>query len=229
MLTNNMMIHLLCYSMVFVVAWLSKINKAQQLADDKGMLTTKPGYLTGAHIIGIFWLGIAPSLLLNHSVLQVLFGKTIPEIVTLLIFTIVVTMAVLIIKRQFSKISYSNKYTSEKAVYLSQGFFLRYFIIRIAFLFCYELWFRGFLLFDNISQLGIQAAVTLNVFAYVLLHAFKSKKEILACIPFGIASCYLSILFNAAWPAIVLHISVSLVYELNIYRTYSSIILNKAI
>jgi hypothetical protein len=229
MLTYNMTVHLLCYSMVFIIAWLSKLNKAQNLADDKGILTSRPGYITGAHIAGILWLGIVPWQLLNDPVSQILFGKTIPGNVALFTFIILLTTAVLIIKRQFSNIAYSNKYTNENTAHLSHAFFLLYFIVRIAFLFSYELWFRGYFLFDSISQAGIQAAVILNVFAYVLLHAFKSKKEILACVPFGMTSCFLSILFNAAWPAIVLHISISLVYELNIYRTYSSIILNKPI
>lgn len=198
MLTYNMMIHLLCYSMVFIIAWLSKLNKAQNLADDKGILTSRPGYITGAHIAGILWLGIVPWQLLNDPVSQILIGKTIPGNVALFTFIILLTTAVLIIKRQFLNIAYSNKYKNENTPHLSHVFFLLYFIVRIVFLFSYELWFRGYFLFDSISQAGVQAAVILNVFAYVLLHAFKSKKEILACVPFGIASCFLSILFNAA-------------------------------
>src|SRR5436190_1485315 len=93
--------------------------------------------------------------------------------------------------------------SSEVFLKLSSSYFVWYFIIRAAFLFVYELWFRGFLLFDSISWVGIPAAVAINVFLYVLVHMFNSKKEILACIPFGILVCLLSIFFNAAWPAII--------------------------
>jgi membrane protease YdiL (CAAX protease family) len=103
---------------------------------------------------------------------------------------------------------------------LSSSFLIGYFIIRIVFLVVYELWFRGFLLFDSISWIGMPAAVALNVILYVLVHIFNSKKEILVCIPFGIVLCFFSIVFNAAWPAIILHIGFSVVYEINTCRSY---------
>ena len=142
-------------------------------------------------------------------------------------FLLLLTMAVTIVNRHSKNILRGGIYPYKNSPHLTKNFFFRYFIIRIVFLFCYELWFRGFLLFDNISKLGILSAIVINVFAYVLLHIFKSKKEIVACIPFGIAACYLSLLFNAAWPAIILHVSISMVYELNIYRAYLVNFLNK--
>ncbi|SHG50651.1 hypothetical protein SAMN05443549_104266 [Flavobacterium fluvii] len=53
---------------------------------------------------------------------------------------------------------------------------------------------------------------------YVLVHIFNSKKGILACIPFGLMVCFFSITFNSSWPAILLHIVFSSIYELNFCR-----------
>jgi membrane protease YdiL (CAAX protease family) len=203
-----------------VINWVSTINNNQRLINDKGVFTSKPGTLIGFHILGIICLGILPILLLKQSVLKVLTGDEIPEsffvFLYLLIFTLIITVAFKQSKKAFKK----KQESFESSVHLPTTFFISYFIIRILFLFVYELWFRGFLLFDSISWVGIPLAVTTNVFLYVLLHIFNSKQEMWACIPFGILVCLLSILYNAAWPAIILHIGFSLVYELHFYRSY---------
>jgi membrane protease YdiL (CAAX protease family) len=85
------------------------------------------------------------------------------------------------------------------------------------------MFFRGFLLFGSIAVMGIPLAVSLNVLLYVLLHLFNSKKEMLACIPFGLLLCWLSVLFNAAWPAMILHACFSLLYEIRIYQSIFTI------
>ncbi|MBC7845079.1 MAG: CPBP family intramembrane metalloprotease [Flavobacterium sp.] len=74
------------------------------------------------------------------------------------------------------------------------------------------------MLFYFVGWFGIPLAVFMNVVLYVLVHIFNSKKELLACIPFGLMVCFFSIIFNSAWPAILLHIGFSSVYELNFWR-----------
>lgn len=227
MLISDTIIHTCCYAMVWVTAWLSKIFKAEQLAYDDGKLTSNPKYLLAAHFTGICCLGIIPSILLSRPVFPLLLSQNMPSGYVLFSFAAIFLLTINIIYRQAKNIRSRITGAGAFTVLLTPAFFGMYFITRIIFLFCYELWFRGLLLFDTINQLGILSAVVINVLAYVLLHIFKSKKEILACIPFGIATCSLSILFNAVWPAIVLHISVSAVYELQIYQTWSAITLNK--
>ncbi len=220
MQTSSMMVYIVCYVVFFIVAWMNKVNNGQNLIDGEGILTTKPGNLIGWHIIGILWLGALPIILLKLPVLKVLVGSQMPNISYVLLFILVLALIVFIAIRQGENRNTGNLQSVEGFSQLSSSFLIGYFIIRIVFLVVYELWFRGFLLFDSISWAGVPAAITLNICLYVLVHIFNSKKEMLVCIPFGILLCFFSILFNAAWPAIILHIGFSVVYELNICRSY---------
>lgn len=220
MQTTNIIIYLFGYVVFFALSRMNKVNNSQRLINDEGAFTSKPGNLIGSHIIGILWLGVVPVILLKRSVLKIFMGNQMPDISYILLYILISALIISIALRQSENINVKKQRSFEGFNQLTAAFFIRYFIIRAVFLFVYELWFRGFLLFDNISRMGIPAAVTLNVFLYVMLHIFTSKKEMLACIPFGLLLCFLSILFNAVWPAIMLHIVFSLVYELNIYRSY---------
>jgi membrane protease YdiL (CAAX protease family) len=220
MQTTNIMVYAISYAMVFVLSWISKINKNSRLFNDEGGITQKPGNLLGIHLAVILWLCLVPVILLNLPVIHVLFGNSTPEASSIFSFGLLCLAAITIAIRLGNDIMVPGIVSHDMPGQLTRSFFKKYFIIRALYLFAYELWFRGFLLFETIRFFGIPAAVSLNILLYTLLHIFKSKKEMLSCIPFGFILCFLSIFFNAAWPAIILHISFSLIYELNIYHSY---------
>lgn len=218
MQTTDSLVYLFIYILFFGFSWMCKINGIHRLINDDGVFTSKPRGLIGSNIIGIIGLGIIPVLLVKTSIVSLLTKIIIPHssfvVLCFLIFILMMTIAF-----NQSKNTHKKRQESiENWVHLSSTFFIFYFIVRALFLFSYELWFRGLLLFDCIRWFGITLAVCINAFLYVLVHIFNSKKELLACIPFGLLVCFFSILFNVAWPAILLHISFSSVYELNFYR-----------
>ncbi len=218
MQTTNSLMHLFIYVLFFGFSWICKINGIHRLINDDGTFTSKPKNLIGTHFIGVIWFGLIPVILFKNSVLKVLTNYKIPDSYLIFLFIFILMLLITTAFKQ-SKTAFKNKQgLSENFMNLSPSFFISYFMIRAIFLFTYELWFRGFLLFDCIHWFGIPMAVSINIFLYVLLHIFNSKKELLACIPFGLMVCFFSILFNIVWPAIILHIAFSLVYELNIYR-----------
>ena len=216
------LIYSFCYVMVFILAWLSKKEGNHRLINDHGAITDKPGNIISFHITGILWLGMVPAFVLKQPVLKTLTGNSLPDssVLLMLLLLLMLTAAMAVkagttIQKQFAD--------SKHAHYqLPVTFIIRYFIIRIIFLFIYELWFRGYLLFGSVDAMGIPLAVASNVLLHVLLHLFNSKKEMLACIPFSLLACWLCILFNAAWPAVILHITFSLPYELNLYKSHFS-------
>lgn len=218
--TTNITVYLFCYTLFFLFSWISKITNSQRLINDEGIFTSNPGKLIGFHVIGIILFGITPIILLKHSILKVLTSNRILDSSFVFLFILIFILLLTIVYKQSRYASLKKLEAYKNSVHLSSSFFILYFIVRTIFLFAYELWFRGFLLFDSITWLGISTAVTMNVFLYVLLHILNSKKEMLACIPFGLLVCFFNILFNAAWPAIILHIGVSLVYEHTFYRSY---------
>jgi membrane protease YdiL (CAAX protease family) len=56
---------------------------------------------------------------------------------------------------------------------------------------------------------------------YTLLHAPAGKKEMIACIPFGAILCGVCIWVNAVWPAMLLHVALSMTYEINLVQKFS--------
>jgi membrane protease YdiL (CAAX protease family) len=220
MQTSPILIYSFSYAMVFILSWISKKDGNYRLINDRGAITDKPGNVTGFHIIGILWLGLVPAFLLKQPVLKILTGSNAPDNSLLVIFSgLLILIAALAIKASKKVIQHVD-YLNQNNYQLSTFYICRYFIIRLVFLFTYEMFFRGFLLSGSIKAMGIPLAVSLNVLLYVLLHLFNSRKEMLVCIPFGLLLCWLCILFNAAWPAVILHTCFSLIYEIRIYQSH---------
>jgi membrane protease YdiL (CAAX protease family) len=90
-----------------------------------------------------------------------------------------------------------------------------YFIVRILFICAYETWFRGCLLNDCIIIFGKPLAIIINVGLYMILHLVNGKDEALACIPFGCLLCGISIWQNAAWPAMAIHLALTIPCEIS--------------
>lgn len=218
MQTTDSLVFALIYVLFFGFSWMCKINGIHRLINDEGIFTQKPRGLIGSHIIGMIWLGIIPMILLENPVLNVLTDIKTPNVFLMALYFLIFMLIATIALNQGENTYEIKQQTTENRVHLSSRFFIVYFIVRALFLFSYELWFRGFLLFYFVGWFGIPLAVFMNVTLYVLVHIFNSKKEIVACIPFGLLVCFFSMIFNSAWPAILLHIGFSLGFELNFYR-----------
>lgn len=218
MQTTTIVLYIASYVLFFVFNWKSIKDDSQRLINDNGDFTSKPKQLLLAHFIGAVWLGIVPVMTLKESVLNVLIETKTIETNTILLY-VLTFIVILFVALQQSKNAYEKReQPSGSLLHLSAFFFGSYFMTRALFLFSYELWFRGGLLFETAAGIGMPLAIVANIFLYVLLHVFNSQKELLACIPFGIVSCLFCFAFNAAWPAILMHIGFSLGYEINFYR-----------
>jgi len=95
----------------------------------------------------------------------------------------------------------------------SHGEIYLYAISRLLFLACYEWFFRGLLLYSCRDLFGSPAAVVINISLYALAHFHKCRKEIVACIPFGLLLCVFTLWWHSVWPAIILHVLVVTVSE----------------
>lgn len=222
MQTPPILVYIFCYAMAFILSLISKKESSQRLIKDDGTISAKPGNIVHLHIMAIFWLGITPALVLQQPVLKTITGNSFPDSLVLIILLLLFMLAAALVIN--TRATMQQQFAGSKHLHdqLPDSFMIRYFIIRIIFLFVYELWLRGYLLFDSIDAMGIPLAVTLNVLLHVLLHLFNSKKEMLACIPFSLLVCWLCIVCHAAWPAVILHITFSLVYEFNLYKSHLS-------
>jgi membrane protease YdiL (CAAX protease family) len=208
-----------CYCAFFFVLLLSKSNGGYRLFDEDGP-ARNAGALQGLQIAGIVWLGVIPIFTFDHSWPEIVFGKSIPGFFPAFIIALLL-IAVILFARKQSESLFGKIISDQKPVKIfSQVFILRYVSLRFLFLCAYEIFLRGYLLPDSIHYIGITKAVVLNVALYTLLHAPGDKKETIACIPFGILLCVICIWLNAVWPAIVLHVSLSLNYETNLLKRF---------
>ena len=79
-----------------------------------------------------------------------------------------------------------------------------------AYLFAYELLFRGILLSVCVATLGVWPAIAINVALYSTTHLPKGPAETIGAIPFGVLVCYITLTTGTIWVAVVVHIILSL-------------------
>ncbi len=199
-----------CYFTIFILTWISKLNESNRLFNTKGILAANTGYLIGLHLAGILLFGLVPLTIFNQSNKLILEVGEIPTLSWLLSFILLIILTTITGLRSGEPIEIKQQYKNGS----SKIFLIQYFPIRILFLCSYELFFRGFLLFDLIKWLGILQAVLITTGLTVLIHVFTNKKEMWACIPFGILLSIFCITINSVWPAILIHLILSLSYEI---------------
>lgn len=201
------------YTLFFSLLWLSNEKGVNRLFDDNGF-TTSPALLIIFHITGILIFGVAP-FLSGHE-----FSYFSVQQMALLMIAVTFVLTTLCIFISYKLASKKFQQLPQTVSLHTPGNFLImiYFIVRIVFICSYEVWFRGFLLGYGIDNLGILPAVLLNVALYSLLHTVNGKEEMISCIPFGFLLCYITIWQGTALPAIVIHLALTVTYELSFLR-----------
>jgi membrane protease YdiL (CAAX protease family) len=209
-----------CYGVFLVLACFAKANSGFRLIREDG--TEMNGeVLLGLQFSGILWLGIIPLISLQQSTAAIIFGNE-P-----LSFRLFFQIALLIAAAAYLSFIQAEKTYGKlvackiPAPQFSPAFQWQYFTLRAVYLISYEIFFRGFLLADSIQHFGMVWAITINTVLYSLAHLPGGRKEMLACIPIGLALCGVVIMCQAVWPAIILHLVMALVYEIRLVNNIS--------
>ena len=79
-----------------------------------------------------------------------------------------------------------------------------------AYLFGYEILFRGILLFPLAAQFGVWPAIAINVALYSSTHIPKGLDETIGAIPLGIVLSLLTLLTGTIWIAFFVHLTMAL-------------------
>ncbi len=188
--TNSMdILHLvskyaICYGVFFLVSYISKTESSNRLLNANGMVKN-PGMLLGLQIAGILWFGVVPFFIFPYSFNDIVFGREMPSIFQLSCLVLIIIISIVIAIRESVKQHPGKIKNQQEAIFFNKKFIRRYFFLRAIFLICYEIFFRGYLLFDITPRTGIFFSVALNIGLYCLLHIFNDKKELIACIRFG--------------------------------------------
>ena len=196
----------ICYCFLFAFTWLARLYKSNRLFTEGGVPARNMPLLLASHMAGICCLAFVPFYLIGWPAFSIVSSSiTIEKILFPTPGLIVVFLVGLHTGSQI-RIRQSH-------VRFSLPFTCSYFAIRLVFICAYELFFRGFLLFNGLLIFGIVKAITISTGLTILLHLFTNKKEMWACIPFGIMQCMCCFHLNAVWPAMVIHMTLSLAYE----------------
>lgn len=192
-------------SMVYKKLGIQNLQSALMVNNGLRLLNLK-------HILGIFLFGIVFYAILPE--LRFLIQDVeIPKPFLLLLFFITLFLSLYIskvsVKIKLSKIENISCYN------LSNGW--PYFIFRFLFLFSYEFFFRGVLLFKFLEFNSLFVAIFYVTILYVLIHIFDSRKEIVGTIPFGIVLCLFAYYTNSIWYVFLIHLALSAVYEISMF------------
>ena len=216
MISKTLFFYVISYLFFLILLWTSKEKRGLRVFDDKGLADNLP-MLIALHVGGIFLFGVIP-LISSHPgtfrFLNVDLAGRLSTWITVIMFILSLIITPRIIKKKFSQLEENTP------VYTSPGtpFYMVYFFIRFMFIGVYECWFRGFLLTDCIISFGIGWAILINVCLYAVLHIVNGKDEVIACIPYGLLLCTLCIWQGAVWPAVVIHLALTIPYELGFIR-----------
>lgn len=82
-----------------------------------------------------------------------------------------------------------------------------------AYLFAYELTFRGFLLFSCERAFGAGAAIAVNTAIYALVHVPKRMTEGVGAIVLGLVLCFVTLQTGTIWVAFLVHVALALSNE----------------
>lgn len=206
---------LLFYYSLFLLAVSTGVKndsgKLKDVLEGKG----EAGILFCRLVAGIFFLGIGAAILFEKRKLDT--GIISPEWNSNIIVWLIAFAAVIVgITSAFKNLNHNSSIHS-----LPLHLPLSFLFTRTLFLIVYEFFFRGVMLFIMIEDTGMIAAIILNLIFYVFVHWFD-KQERYGSLIMGVILCGLVIYHHSIWPAIIIHLSLALSYEISLLIKYRS-------
>lgn len=205
---NQLIILACCYSLLFILSlWVWKMGSENLVAIKTAKASWK--LLRLRHAGGILIMTLIPALLLPDLPKQLLTWQAPVDVLQALTLLITGFVLLVLVKKQANNLSFEkpgfDKTSSLQAVI--------HLMLRSFFLVSYEWFFRGCILFSCIRLFGNIPAITINLALYAFIHSFNGKKELCGSIPFGLILCVFTLWYQSVWPAILLHLLLSLSYE----------------
>jgi membrane protease YdiL (CAAX protease family) len=214
---HHPLIYATSYLSFFVLLLFSNRMKGTRLIDEKGRIAN-PVMLIVLHIGGIVLMAVVPAVLLDYHFKDIVFGKKNFDLWQVIPIGLLTILAIHVARLLAEKNHRGTAGRGPVFASFSVRFITGYFFVRIVFLIAYETWFRGWLLTDCTAAWGALPAIVLNTALYALLHMIHGKREMLICIPFGWLLCILCFWMHAAWPAILIHLALTLSHEIHLVK-----------
>ncbi|WP_194973076.1 CPBP family intramembrane glutamic endopeptidase [Aquiflexum lacus] len=214
-INSEFLYHTFAYLAMFAVSWYAYYKKSLKFFSDQGWAKHM-----GPHFLvmgtGILVWGLLPLIIWGSEFSEdIILGKNPLGNMQWLLVASLVILASIVGFSQSKKLQKIDTLFIAPPIPLIVALF---FIFRISFLIAYEFWFRGIFLQDLLSSFSTSLAIGINVFLYALIHYFAGPKEAWSSIAFGVILCLLVIFTLAVWPAIIIHLSLSLSFESGFFQ-----------
>jgi len=191
--------------------WVNRKPSHHKMVQQNGRLSPEVTRVIIFHIAGILWLTSFAFPVHDLDSISFLQSNTVALWKILLFITVLTATVCVGLWTAGRNTPTSIQHSPDK---ISLPGILIYLPVRILFIYSYESWLRGSLLIFLLNVLGIYSAILINVGLYTFLHVFAGRKEMIGCIPFGLLLCGFTLSFQALWPAVLLHVCLSLTYEI---------------
>lgn len=212
---NHVVILACCYSFLFLLClWVYKMG-SESLASIK----TANGNWRLLHIRhagGVIIMALIPALLVPDLPKHLLIWPAPVDVLQAITLLNAGFILLILVKRHVNNLS-AEKLNVDRNSLLQA---VIHFTLRSLFLASYEWFFRGCLLFSCVHLFGITPAIVINLALYAFIHSFNGKKELYGSIPFGLILCVFTLWYQSVWPAILLHLLLSLSYETVVLQSF---------
>lgn len=202
--------HGLAYLSMFLISWWAYTTKSLKFISERGW-PQKKEILFFLMTWGILVWAFIPIIISGKAkAIALIFGQNQPGSIQLVVVLGLSILAFVIGLSQAYKLDIKSPVFQPHPTYLLNSSYL---IFRVLFLISYEIWFRGYFLKDLLMILSVPASIGINISLYSLIHIFAGRKEALSSLAFGVILCSMVISLDAVWPAVVIHLSLSMGYE----------------
>jgi membrane protease YdiL (CAAX protease family) len=199
-----------CFSLFWFVSKSEKIKQSYYLKYNKNEASAK--HILFTKYFGFFSMGIvAPVVLMlflpKYSFAQIgltFYKETALETLYWIVGLSLVTIPIV----YFSAKKPKNlvNYPQIRATVWTKKLMIQNALGWAAYLFGYELLFRGVLLFPLADELGIWSAIAINVALYSATHIPKGLDETIGAAPLGLVLCLLTLSTGTIWIAFIVHV-----------------------
>ncbi len=126
-----------CFCIMFIITGITRSIKSNRLFNAQGIMAANINSLIDLHFSGMLWLGLIPMIVCNQPINTIIFGERQPTI----LWTLVYIPAIILVIIAGIRSSYNICLKLPPAHTIKQQSLPIYFLSRVLFLFCYELFF----------------------------------------------------------------------------------------
>lgn len=216
-------LHFIYYTISFIVflvfTWrLSRSNNHQLFIYN--LPVSKPFNWLLLQIAGIVLFGLVIPINYTVSLNDILFSYDKLSVIKIICLLICIMLILILAFYNNRKKEALVSESSINYLYQNIQFVILYFFVRGFFIVIYEIWFRGYLLYETAKEYGTITAVILNVILYFIIHIFNERKILAGTVIFGLILCLFTIWFKSAWPAIIMHLVLTISAEGSLLINY---------